>query len=272
MINIISERFRLKNVDGPYKVLYNTLLGFDKLGIEYRSNPILYDKAWCHDSFSKQLDNSNSIFGPNLMFNSYKNVNFKYILVPCNHMLQQHSIQSANFFSKDKIKVWASGIDTDKFEDYSDANKTLDCIIYFKRRNISELKRARDFLKSKKQSHVVVSYGSYREEDLMKLCQRARYVFLLDNTESQGIALQEMMSCGLPVFAWDYKTFFQGVKKTSLPWFDDRCGIRDSNLSKLISRFDEFISNLGKYKPREYIVENFDLVQQAQKLIDLYNE
>ena len=46
-------------------------------------------------------------------------------------------------------------------------------------------------------------YGSYRERELLALSQRARSMIYLSPHETQGIAVEQMMSAGVPVMAWD---------------------------------------------------------------------
>ena len=57
----------------------------------------------------------------------------------------------------------------------------------------------------------------------------AKFCFLINGTESQGIAVQEIMSMGVPIIAWDIKEWLdQGeayrVPATSIPYWDERCG------------------------------------------------
>ena len=49
----------------------------------------------------------------------------------------------------------------------------------------------------------MVQYGEYGEEAFKMVVNEAKFCFLINGTESQGIAVQEIMSMGVPIIAWD---------------------------------------------------------------------
>jgi len=114
-----------------------------------------------------------------------------------------------------------------------------------------------------------IEYGSYTEEDLIALANSSRFCVTVTRTESQGIAYQEILSMNVPMYVID-KTIWDDMPDisfpaTSAPYFDDRCGIKHLDLS----RFDEFLSRLNEYSPREYILENLTLEKCASEYISL---
>ena len=104
-------------------------------------------------------------------------------------------------------------------------------------------------------------------------------IFLCEH-ETQGIAYQQALSCGVPILAWDQqgpwrdpsyypkKVTFEPV--TSVPYWDERCGLRFADISEFAFRWDEFWYAAGKnrYAPRSYILENLTLEKSALRYLE----
>ena len=87
-------------------------------------------------------------------------------------------------------------------------------------------------------------------------------IFLCSH-ESQGIACQEAMSAGVPIFAWDPgfcmdpERFLWGdpvIPATSVPYFDERCGLRFRDFPRTrASSLANFLETMksGSYDPRD---------------------
>ncbi len=58
---------------------------------------------------------------------------------------------------------------------------------------------------------------------------------------------------------------------TSVPYFDERCGVRFERLEQFSDAFGPFWEKVqtGSFRPREYVVENFDLARQARRYLEL---
>jgi hypothetical protein len=78
----------------------------------------------------------------------------------------------------------------------------------------------------------------------------------------------EIMSMNVPIYVLDCKLWRGYIPATSVPYFDDRCGVIETNMNNN-SSFNYFIHNLYNYKPREYILENHTLNISATKYIDI---
>lgn len=99
-------------------------------------------------------------------------------------------------------------------------------------------------------------------------------VFLCEH-ETQGIAYQQALACGVPIFAWDrgghwwdpayfpHKAEFAPV--TSVPYWDDRCGRRFADLSDFRTGWEEFWDGVGgeAFRSRDYVLENLTLEKCA---------
>lgn len=177
------------------------------------------------------------------------------------------------------IHVLPFGVDTDRFTDIAD-NKRDSVMVYFKSRSGADLKHITDLLDRCDQSYTVFKYGSYREEDYLYFLQHhAKYGIIVDAHESQGFAIQEAMSCNVPLLVWNIKSMDQEfgssypkLYATSIPYWDNNlCGEVFYTACELQETYDRFISRLPKYNPRLYILENLSIKVCEQKLSDLIN-
>ncbi len=282
MINV----FHANGSNGPGKVIKNLFLGFNKLGIQYRSNPNntnLGEKSIILQNH-KILNSSiihNAIIGPNICVippdnNIVMGQQYKKMIVPSEWVKQKYM----RWLSEDKLTVWPVGVDTDTFSDKSKQEKTNDCLIYFKRRSNQELETIKNFLSSVGQTFEVIKYDPYKqtytEEHFLNVISRSRYGIVIDNCESQGLAIEEMLSCNLPLLVWDITHWNDRgedfkVSGTSIPYWDDRCGFSFTNDNELIPSYEKFISNLNTYSPRDFIVEELNIEKQTNEIIKMLN-
>ena len=132
------------------------------------------------------------------------------------------------------IKVWPVGVHADPFPDTRGCEKAIDALVYFRNRREAELQCLQAMLAELGQTARILRYGFYKEADMLRLARRCRYAVVLDYTESQGIAIQELMSCNLPLFVFDqvYQgdsdviDFRESFRVTSVPYWSDVCGVR----------------------------------------------
>lgn len=278
MINI--SYYYISN--GPGKVVTNLLLGLKKVGFEFKTNesPLPEDKLLILQETELLYQNTNNdrIIGPNIctlpIDNSYvMGQNYKKIIVPSEWVKKLYM----RWLPEDKLLTWAVGIDTEKFYDMSNDEKNNDCLIYFKRRNNSELNDVISILEANNQKYEIINYGSYSEEHFLNLLSRSKYGIVIDKCESQGIAIQEIMSTNLPLLVWDTTIWDDRgeefkIEATSVPYWDDSCGVKVTTFEELKNNFSMFINNLKKYKPRNYILENLTLDKSAKKIFENFTK
>ena len=171
---------------------------------------------------------------------------------------------------EDKVAVWPVGIET--FD--NTRNITYDCLIYHKRRSDQELDQVKKFLEERNLTHLVLQYGSYDEEGFRNLANQAKFCFLINGTESQGIAVQEIMSLGVPIIAWDIKTWEdQGpewsVPATSVPFWDERCGEKFYDVNEMEKTFDKFYATIDKYNPKEFVKDTLSFECSVKTLLEI---
>ena len=127
----------------------------------------------------------------------------------------------------------------------------------------------------------VLRYGSYREEELFELSRCVRSMVYLSRHETQGIAAQQMMASGVPLFVWDAGGHWQDPKYaphlvqfgpvSSMPYWDERCGVKFEDASHLRDAFGTFWHGVeaGTYTPRQMMVDKFTLADRARAYLDI---
>lgn len=103
--------------------------------------------------------------------------------------------------------------------------------------------------------------------------------------ESQGLALQEALAMDVPILVCDVKSVFdqyqvgytyiwdeenRNIPATAAPYFDDSCGIKIQELTRIEEAMEFMLNNLKHFSPREFVLRNLSLEGQARKLIELY--
>jgi hypothetical protein len=260
---------------GPGKVLGYLMLGLSKLNIEYRINELSDNNIVLqnHHILYENKKISNLFLGPNVfdlpsdnpIWINYEN--YKSLIVSSNWVKQVYQ----RYIPEEKIIVWNVGID---YETYAPkkTTKIYDFLIYHKRRSTEDLEQAIKFLNSKKLTYTIVRYGNYAESDFLDIISKCKYGLVIDNSETQGIAIQEMMSCNLPLLVWDIKKWTDRGENniadaTCVPYFDKTCGEIFYYTEDLEGTYTKFINSM--YSPRDYVLENCNYIKQAQKIINL---
>ena len=257
--------------DGPSKVVKNLILGLTSLGVTVHRNTLLKYTGILQPYPLEELK-ENALIGPN-SFNlpsehSSSVWETKRNIVAPSEWIKKRFEKDLD--SKHSVYVWPVGIDTDYFTPSTEPPK-IDCLFYYKLSPMSN--KLRNVLKKMVDddiSYEGLIYGNYEEEELISIARSAKYCIMVASSETQGIAYQEILSMNVPIYVIDTeKTHHfkpsnpEGV--TSAPYFDDRCGIKHSDLS----RFDEFLDRLDEFSPREYILENLTLKKCASEYLSL---
>jgi len=283
---------------GVDKVFINLCLGLDRLGIKYEVN-LPFEELQDHDRVGvlgrgrqclKGYDRCNSIVaGVALMAHpsEWQTLCDEYPVV----RYLQHSEWANNVYKPyfgDRCGIWPVGIDTDLWKPEAETQKTTDFLIYDKitwdyDRTCIELKEPilRE-LKTRHLSTEIIRYGMYSPAQFRQALRRCRAMIFLCEHESQGLAYQECLSSGVPVLAWDqgwcldpnrFKWGQPQIPATSVPYFDERCGLKFHNASEFPGRLDAFWARLQarSFKPRDYIVENLTVEKCAEAYLRFFS-
>jgi hypothetical protein len=167
------------------------------------------------------------------------------------------------------------GVDTELFHPNQLFTKEK-VFVYFKQRDPQELQFLIFFLQSQKIDFHLFHYTQrYDEQEYIRYLKESKYGIWLGRHESQGFALEEALSCNVPLFVWDvtslnqeYGVSYPDVPATAIPYWDSRCGEVFYHYNEISEKFTLFLQNLEAYQPREFIVENLSMEACEKKWID----
>jgi glycosyltransferase involved in cell wall biosynthesis len=271
---------------GVDKVFINLGLGLDRLGIPYLINPpfrtlreddrvgVLGRGRYALDGY----DRPNPIVaGIGLMTHpsEWPDLCEQYPVV----RYLQHSTWASDVYRPyfgDKCGTWPVGIDTRAWIPANPQNKKFDFLIYDKIRWQREslvprlLNAVKAELARRSLRFMEIRYGRYKEEQYQAALQICHAVIFLCEHESQGLAYQEGLAAGLPVLAWDqgccldpnrFKWRQPNIPATSVPYFDERCGLRFRDIGEFPEKLTEFLDlqRSQAFAPRDYISETLTL-------------
>lgn len=190
----------------------------------------------------------------------------------------------------DTVQAWPVGIDTEKWSPAPSESKDIDILLYDKVRWEHERYEA-EFTSVIKKTLVdrglmteVIRYGFYQEDFFLSLLKRSKAMIFLCEHETQGIAYQQALSCGVPILAWDRGGYWQDpsyyphkvkfAPVTSVPYWDERCGVKFKDIDQFPDRLAEFLDRqaASDFSPRNFILENLTLEKCAARYVDFYNK
>jgi len=173
------------------------------------------------------------------------------------------------------------GVDTEEFSPTLSNKERTEVFIYFKRRNPDELYFLADKLNEKKIRFHFFEYGNYNEDDYKMILNNSKYGIWLGTHESQGFALEEALSCDVPLFVWEAVSMNQEYGKeydnnynypaTTTPYWDSRCGNLFFSTNEFDKKFSDFLKKVenNEYSPRSYMVENLSIVECEKKFLQI---
>ena len=132
-------------------------------------------------------------------------------------------------------------------------------------------------LSRRRLSYTQLQYGSYTQDDFKQILSSVKFCVIVDNTESQGIAIQEMMAARKPLFVWDTPVWDHmgqeyAVPASSVPYWDSMCGEKVSNKNELESHLDTFLGKLYSYTPAKYVNKTLSPKATVKILTDHFAE
>lgn len=283
MINIFYEPVRsVGHMNGPSKVINNLFESLDQEKVlysinkeEYEYNLLLHYDAIGQEKHSK-LTLENCLIGPNFwIFDEYgkfliENQDYYKGLIAPSQWVKDLFTTKFDIPSN-KVFVWPVGIS----DLPTNKNIETDCLIYYKRRSESELSFVKKFLDEKKISYKLFSYGNYEQQTFVDELSKVKFCFLLNGSESQGIAVQEIMSTNTPLFVWDCLEWSdQGeqfrVPCSSIPYWSDECGEVISSKDEIEEKFSHFCDRIEDYNPKSFVERELSYKASVQKLLGMF--
>jgi len=297
---LYSTGVRRRRPTGHRMVYQNLKKGLDRANIPYRDNDYRYirhhpDELMCIVGkpallFDYHWPNP-ILFGASIFdhpkvspdfWERYPNV--QKMLVPGPWMYDMF----AEHYPEEKLAVWPVGIDVEKWKPRRSQEEKAERILLYdkilwkqKRRRKSVFDPIRRFLKQKGIHIEILRYGEYYPEDLRDALNKCRATIFFCEHETQGIAYQQMLASGVPIFVWERQGYWEDPNfypdsvryrpVTSVPYWDERCGMKFKNTEEFENRFGEFWAQVqaGKFAPRDYITQNLPLEKCARKYRDI---
>ena len=289
MINLWYDEsywaYKNGTLSGPEEVVRNTILALEEENIEYSINDDKYSfnflMQYQHEvAYRKheKLEHDTCIIGPQFwpfddQYGKFLVENSQYyrkIIAP-SYWVEDMLVNKFNV-PKNKVLVWPAPI-----PDLSNYKKVteIDCLIYFKSRQDSDLQSVKEFLEIKNISYHILQYGNYTEDDFLDLVKRSKFCFLIDSTESQGIAIQKIMSTNTPLFVWDVREWnYMGeqykVPASSVPYWSEDCGEKFYDLAEIDNVFNKFYDNIDIYNPKKLIDFELSYKVSLKKLLNSF--
>ena len=162
----------------------------------------------------------------------------------------------------------------------------FDCLVYQKRRLRSTIDSVIGTLNEKGVSYREIGYGGYNEEGYLELLNRCKFMICLDAHESQGFALEEAMSCNIPLLVLDATTMYdescdgytatyeylrpRKLSSTSVPYWSDTCGIKITDTAELPTALDTMLRTYESFTPRDYVVKTLSPTACMDRILDYF--
>jgi hypothetical protein len=326
MLNIISRSIYQLNPAGPKKVVQNLIRGLrlNKTPFVVNKKPMCTDLTLIHDDLSalayiQKRYTSGSIsssdfelhrvlLGPNLTFNpstleaaipgimTKENSVLQYCTFICPSLWVETFWRTQGFATK--IAVWPVGVDTytfdpvlqkqhlEKRKSVSAANLHRDILIYTKGRSQEDIYSVIQILDAQGLTYTTLQYGEYNEQELIDAALTHALCISVISSESQGLAIQELLALNIPILVWNISYLNQKSvlnlqhpeqksttekhdPATSVPYFDERCGVIVDHVSDILPTVIHMLHNRNQFTPRSYILENMSLEKQAQALLHI---
>jgi hypothetical protein len=164
-------------------------------------------------------------------------------------------------------------VDIERFKRDEPSEYKYDCFIYEKHRDVKIFQDIRAYVENLGLNYKVFNtHKKYNEEEYLETLKSVRFGIWLDSHESQGFALEEALSCNVPLVVLDATSMFdernekgeiayaaeQGQYKmaaTTCPYWDERCGFKDPSIDILKTNILRMMKEYSSFSPREFVVE-----------------
>lgn len=173
----------------------------------------------------------------------------------------------------DRVKVWAAGVDTQKWSPSGSKQKLV--LIYIKGEFGEAAISMKEALRRIGLESHILKYGNYSQTEYLKLLGRAHFAVFLTGTESQGMAQFQSWSMDVPTLVLAQTKYHspavspEGVEASSSPYLTEKTGLFFHDLEDLNS-LERFIEILETFSPRLWLQSNFTLSASSQNFLELF--
>lgn len=188
--------------------------------------------------------------------------------------------------NQNALRSWYGGFDVGDFADSRNQPKTHDVLIYDKiyfdrDRNYAEtIAPFIAMLEANGLTYTVLRYGSHHHDQYLSAVRQSRAMAFFAHQETQGMAYQECLSSNVPVFAWNEGVWLDAqarmagpdpVACTSVPYWDDRCGVTFKT-ETMLEAWSGFFAKLDTFQPRAFVAERLSLQGSAELYLQAHRE
>lgn len=251
-----------------------------------RSN---YNLVWCHSRYidPTELPEKAFFYGPHFFVfpsqNFLGDVEDKYR--NCYYNVLSEWNREIHKGMKIPLVAIPFGVDTEEFQPGDEAPGSFprdEIFLYVKGRHPSIGEAVLKKLEGYKVN--VIKYGSYKEDEYKEILKRCKFGVWVGSHESQGFALEEALSSGVPLLILNVKSmkeefgegryYYEGdvreLKATTVPYWSKECG-------EVIYGVEEMEDGLkkmenGVYDPRKYVVENLSIEKCMKRMLKLFEK
>jgi len=179
-----------------------------------------------------------------------------------------------------QIKPVPFGVDTNQFTETIPQEQRTQVFVYYKTRNPDDLQFITDKLREFGIVFTLFSYDNrYNEAEYIQCLRNAKYGIWVGRHESQGFALEEALSCNVPLLVWDvlsmnqeYGPNYDNIPATVVPYWDSRCGEIFYKREHFDYTYRLFMSKLHQFNPRDYVLSNLTIEKCEQQFISVFEE
>ena len=281
MLNIFYRTSHLQGrMSGPLKVIQNLCQSLEDCGIkyatnteEYKHNFFLHWDPYQVEVYKKIKNKESLLVGPQMwpFAPEFKELT-EYGKIVAPSWWVKNKLEK--YFNVTKCLTWPVAI-------YPPDNQYPlirdDCLIYHKNRSQEDLDYIKELLERRRLSYTQLQYGSYTQDNFRRALASVKFCVIIDNTESQGIAIQEMMGAGKPLFVWDTPVWDHmgqeyAVPASSVPYWDAMCGEKVIEKDALDLSLDNFLGKIFTYTPKDFIDRELSPQATVKILTDHFAE
>lgn len=279
MLNIFYRDSHLQGrMSGPKKVIQNLFRSLEDTGVSFATNQEKYENnLFLHwdpyqiDNYATLKNKDKLLVGPQVwpFAPEFQQLTeYGKIITPSQWVADLYT----KFFDVRGTLNWPVAIYAPEIEK---KDPEIDYLIYFKSRPRNHLMVVLNHLQERGLTFTLLEYGNYSQEQFKLALSSVRFCVIIDNTESQGIATQEMMAANKPLFVldqpvWDHMGQEYAVPATSVPYWSNECGEKITRPEEIEDVFDRFYSNLDNYTPKDFVDRELSPQKTVQILLDHY--
>lgn len=280
---------QLIKYSGHIDVTKSLVDGLEENGVPFNINPTskkkIYNKVIVLSGYDelikaielkKQRTINYIIAGPNICVlptdigNTFANKEIDKIITPSKWVSRSY-INNLPIIES-KITEWPAGVNT-KFWSPNNNVEKKQILIYLKKPfNLKKVSKYINILNQKNLNYKIINYGYYNPKIYLKLLQSSKYSVFFSSSESQGIAMLESWSVGIPSMIYENNSIiykeWELVCDTS-PYLSKETGLKFKNITDFAEKLNFFEKNFNKFQTRDWVLKNLTNKKSSALLLKI---